>query len=424
MGINRNIQLKIKTIDKLNHLNSTVTRLDNGIPCYQIDAGTQDLIKLEFVFKAGLFYQSKKLTASVTNKMLSLGTKSFSAFKIAEKVDVHGAYIDTSVDKDSATVAIYCLNKHLTKLLPVLQEVIYEPVFPEKEFSILLNKTKQEFYINLEKVKFLASVNFNHLIYGDRHPYGLMTEKEDFDKIQLSDLKKFYQEYYQSDNCKIIASGKIPKNLISILNEYFNNNTNSKEPKTIPSPNEEYIPGKHKIEKPGSLQSAMRIGKPLFNRLHPDYKKFSVLNTVLGGYFGSRLMSNIREEKGYTYGIGSSLLSLQHSGFFSIVTEVGAKYTDAAIEEIYKELKKLRTEKISESELKLVKNYMTGQIIRGLDGPFALSEKLRMLIQYDLPKTYFQNFVEEINHTNSQDLIDIANQHLSPSSLIELVVGS
>jgi len=135
-------------------------------------------------------------------------------------------------------------------------------------------------------------------------------------------------------------------------------------------------------------------------------------------------MSNIREEKGFTYGIGSSLISMQESGFFSIITEVGAKFTDAAIEEIYKELQKLRTEKIPESELTLVKNYITGQIIRSLDGPFDLSDKLRMLIQYDLPSSYFQDFVEEINTTNSQNLIDMANQYLAPKSLTELVVGS
>ena len=306
----------------------------------------------------------------------------------------------------------------------VLREIIYEPIFPEKEFSVLLNKTKQEFSINLEKVKYLAGVNFTRLIYGDSHPYGLMTEDEDFENIQLSDLRKFYDQNYRIDNCKIIASGRLPKDLISTLNKYFDKKENPFAQKLMADPVESYISGKHKIVKPGSLQSAIRIGKPIFNRLHTDYKKFSVLNAVFGGYFGSRLMSNIREEKGYTYGIGSSVISLEHSGFFSIVTEVGAKYKDAAIEEIYKELTKLRTEKIPEDELELVKNYITGQIIRSLDGPFALAEKLRMLIQYDLPSSYFQDYVEEINTTNSNDLIQIANQYLSADSLTELVVGS
>lgn len=424
MSINRTIQPQIVSIDKLNHVKSSKNFLDNNIPFYQIDEGTQDLIKLELIFKAGLYNQSKKLVASMTNKMLSLGTKSFTAFDIAEIIDTHGAYLDTSVDKDNATIAIYCLNKHLHKLLPLLQEIIYEPTFPEKEFSILLNKSKQEYSINLEKVKYIAAINFTHLIYGDFHPYGLIIEEDDFNKIQLSDLKEFYQENYNQKNCTIIASGKIPKNLKDLLNTYFGENKKSIIVENTSKQFTNYIAQKHKIVKEGSLQSAIRIGKPLFNRLHPDYNKLNILNTVLGGYFGSRLMSNIREEKGYTYGIGSSLISMQESGFFTIVTEVGAKFTDAAIEEIYKELQKLRIEKIPESELTLVKNYITGQIIRSLDGPFDLSDKLRMLIQYDLPSSYYQDFVEEIHSTNSQNLIDMANQYFAPKSLTELVVGS
>jgi len=424
MRINRTIQPKIETIDKLNHISSTVSHLDNGIPFYQIDAGTQELIKLEFIFKAGLYYQSKKLLASITNKMLSLGTHSYTAFDIAEIVDTHGAYLDTSVDKDNATVAIYCLNKHLPKLLPLLQEIIYKPAFPEKEFSILVNKSKQEYSINLEKVKYIAAINFTHLIYGNSHPYGLITKNEDFDNIHLSDLNEFYTKNYNQDTCTIIASGRIPENIKDLLNNYFGDNRKSTIVENTNKRFADYSAQKHKIVKAGSMQSAIRIGKPLFNRLHPDFNKFNILNTVLGGYFGSRLMSNIREEKGFTYGIGSSLISMQESGFFSIITEVGAKFTDAAIEEIYKELQKLRTEKIPESELTLVKNYITGQIIRSLDGPFDLSDKLRMLIQYDLPSSYFQDFVEEINTTNSQNLIDMANQYLAPKSLTELVVGS
>ncbi len=424
MSINRTIQPQIETVDKLNHVNSTVSHLDNGVPFYQIDAGTQELIKLEFIFKAGLYYQSKKLVASITNKMLSLGTHSYTAFDIAEIIDSHGAYLDTNVDKDNATVVIYCLNKHLPNLLPLLHEIIYKPVFPKKEFDILVNKSKQEYSINLEKVKYIAAVNFTNLIYGNSHPYGLMAEKDDFDNILVSDLKKFYTKYYTQQQCTIIASGRIPKNILSLLNTYFGEDRKSAIVETTTNHFDDYFPKKHKIVKAGSMQSAIRVGKPLFNRLHPDYNKLSILNTVLGGYFGSRLMSNIREEKGYTYGIGSSLISMQESGFFSIVTEVGGKFTDAAIQEIYKELQKLRTEKIPEAELRLVKNYITGQIIRSLDGPFDLSDKLRMLIQYGLPSTYYQDFVEEVNATNSQNLIDMANQYLAPKSLTELVVGS
>jgi predicted Zn-dependent peptidase len=252
----------------------------------------------------------------------------------------------------------------------------------------------------------------------------MVLDFNDFDKIDISDIKNFYQEHYTQNNSKIIISGKTPSNIKELMNQYFN----TEETEIINSHSDfnidSSIENKHKITKTGALQSALRIGKPIVKRKHPDYIKLNVLNTVLGGYFGSRLMSNIREDKGYTYGIGSSIISFQHSGYFSITTEVGDQYKDAALEEIYKELHILRTELIPHSELGLVKNYITGQVIRSLDGAFALGDRLKMLINYELPHDYFQNFVTEISETKSQTLLELANKHLAEDSLIELVVGS
>lgn len=425
MSINRTIQPKSNNIENLNYLHPEQNSLINGIPLYKVNSGTQDVLKIEFYFKAGLFYQSKKLVASITNKMLSLGTKSYSAYDIAEQIDTYGAYLDTSVDKDNANVSLYCLNKHIDKLLPLFKEVICEPRFSEKEFSILINKIKQEHSINLEKVKYLARVNFNQFIYGENHPYGMKLENNDFDKIDISDIKCFFDNYYTLKNCKIIVSGKIPYNIEDLLNTYFNMNRNGLDDSLDIEYN--FIdpePIKHKITKEGALQSAIRIGKPIINRSHPDFIKLSILNTIFGGYFGSRLMSNIREDKGYTYGIGSTVLSLKQNGFFCISTEVGNEYTEASIIEIYKELDILRSTKISETELNLVKNYMIGQIIRGLDGPFAIGDRLKMLINFNLPFNYYQNFVNEIKETTSQNLIELANKYMAENSLIELQVGN
>ncbi len=424
MKLNRAIQPKIAKIENLDYQKPERHYLDNGIPCYLINSGSQDLIKIDFIFKAGPLYQTQNLSASLTNKMLTQGTTKYSAFEIAEQMDSHGAYLDTNINKDRATISIYCLNKHLTKLLPILKEIIYEPTFPEKEFQTLLNKSKQEYLIELEKVKFLAAIHFSKTIYGPNHPYGKVAELFDYEKIKLHDLESFFKDHYTTDRCTIIATGKLPENLTEILNTTFNTKTISQRKSDFVDTNFNYQPGKHKIVKKGSLQSAIRIGKPTFNRLDRDFPKFNLLNVILGGYFGSRLMSNIREEKGYTYGINSNIYSLQHSGYFSIVTEVGSNFSEAALHEIYKEIHKLQSQKVPEDELELVKNYITGQIIRSLDGPLALSEKIRVQIMNDLPDTYYKDFVQEINQTDADDLIFIANQHLDTESLTELVVGN
>lgn len=424
MGVNRKIQPSVVKIRKINKLKPVLFYLDNNIPCYQLNIGNQDLLKIEFLFPAGLYYQSKNLQAKLSNKIISLGTESFSAFEIAQTIDKYGAYLYTDVDKDHAVITIYSLNKYLHCLLPVLKEIIYHPVFPEKEFSNLLDRKRQEFFIKLEKVKYLARINFEKYIFGDHHPYGFKTEKDDFVKIQLTDLKKFHQEYYKTNQCKIIVSGKIPQNFNALLNKHFGMYNNKKGLYAERVYNENGISGKFKILKKGSLQSAIRIGRSLFNRLHPDYTKFSILNTVLGGYFGSRLMSNIRENKGYTYGVYSVIDSLKHGGCFFISTEVGEKYTTLTVDEIYREMQNLKEKKIPGKELKLVKNYMIGYMVRNLDGPFLMAEQLKKLIKNDLPTTYFQDFLNELNNVKGDDLIEIANKYFDFDSLTEIIVGN
>ncbi len=422
--IDRTVQPKLEAIKSLDYTHPVETKLKNGTPVYHINAGSQEVLKIEFIFKAGHYVQPKKLVSLLTNKMLSLGTASYSAYEIAEQIDTYGAYLDSHIDKDHASVSLYCLNKHLKKLLPVFHEIICKPRFSETEFKTLINKTKQEHSINLEKVKYLAREHFFTALYSTNHPYGLKLEFDDFDKISLEDISEFYQNYYSLINCKIIISGKFDPEINSLLDDYFNGTESFK---TIPEKHFDLISPKEykiKIKKEGALQSAIRIGKPLFKRNHPDYMQLSILNTVLGGYFGSRLMSNIREDKGYTYGIGSSIISYFHSSFFSISTEVGSEYTLAAIEEIYNELKRIREELISGSELHLVKNYLTGQIIRSLDGPFALSDRAKMIIKHGLPFDYFKKYVQEINSISPQKLIEMANTYLEKDMLIELIVGA
>ena len=177
------------------------------------------------------------------------------------------------------------------------------------------------------------------------------------------------------------------------------------------------------IEKQDAMQSAIRIGRRLFNKTHSDYFGMQILNTVLGGYFGSRLMSNIREDKGYTYGIGSGMASLLHDGFFYISTEVGVDVTKATLIEIYKEIEKLQNELISESELDLVKNYMLGTFLRSVDGPFAMSEKFTAIKDYGLTNEFYHTYVNHIKQVKAEELLILAQKYLNKNDLSELVVG-
>jgi len=392
---------------------------------YLIDAGTQDLVKIEFIFNAGKWHEQEVLASRFTNKMLKEGTESFSSNEIAEKIDFYGAHLQLSSEKDNAYITLYCLNKHLHELFPVLEEILFQPIFPEKELQILTQNLKQEFVVNSEKVKYVASWKFNEVLFGKDHPYGRLATVEDFDNINQAMLKKFHQEKYGTNNCKIIVAGKIPKNLVGMLNKHIGNHNNSVREQSIhPHKIDTQANLTSHIVKENAIQSAIRIGKILFNKKHADFPKLKVLNTVLGGYFGSRLMTNIREDKGYTYGIGSILLSLQKSGYFYITSEVGADVTEQALDEVYKEITKLQEEKIPEQELNLVKNYMLGSFLHSIDGPFALSESIRGLIEYDLHNNYYENFINIIRNISSEELRDLAYNYLEKESLYQLKVGS
>jgi predicted Zn-dependent peptidase len=420
----RKIQPQIRAIGHINLPEPKKHTLDNGIPVYLINAGTQELSRIELIFDAGSFYQSQALQAYFTNKCLTEGTGSYNSKSIAETIDFYGAFLKANNEKDRASITLYSLNKHLDKLLPVLFEIALKPVFPEDEVQVIVRKQQQEFLVNMEKVGFMARHKFSSLMFGKSHPYGQIAQAEDYENVDGNILKQYFKERYHGAEFTLIVSGRVPENIIEKLNRYFgqhpvNQKTSAAETPAInPAGKQMYF-----IEKRGSLQTALRLGKPVFNKLHPDYLKFKVLNTILGGYFGSRLMTNIREDKGYTYGIGSGIASFKHTGIFFIASEVGADVTQKALEEIFAEIKKLHTTLVPEEELKLVKNYMAGSFLRGADGPFALAELFKNVYPYNLEMDYYSEYLETIKNITAEEIRDLAVSYLQPDSMIKLVVG-
>lgn len=425
MTLNRKQAPEFKTIDKIHVQQAESFTLNNGIKVYTINTGSQELSKIEFLFKAGMFYQPQPLIASATNNLLETGTKSYTANQISDGIDFFGSFFECSVEQDFSSLALFSLNKYLDNSLHFVEEIIKYPTFPKDEFDIYISNKKQKHLVNSQKVNVLARRRFAELIFGEKHPYGIDVKTEDFDKISLDQVKDFYSQYYHSGNCTIVASGKLPDNLIEVLNKHFGNiawgnNSSVVEPKVVINTTPQH---KHFVEKADAIQSAIRVGRILFNKKHPDYFKFQVLNTILGGYFGSRLMNNIREDKGYTYGIGSGLASLVNAGYFFISTEVGADVTNDALKEIYAEIKLLRDELVDEEELETVRNYVLGQFLRSVDGPYALADKFKAVWEFGLGYDYFDKYFDAVKTVTPQELKDLANKYLKEEDLIEVVVG-
>lgn len=410
------------TIKDVTLMEPTVQHLDNGIPVFSIDAGTQEVMKVELVFDAGTATADRILIASTTSKLLTAGTSRKTAAEIAETVDFYGAHLQAETSHDDCSLTLFTLSKHLQKTLPVLTEVYADAIFPEDEIATHLSKSQQEMLVNQEKVSYLGAKAFAAALFGENHPYGRSASVSDYDSITRNDVIAFYQSHILNGIKHILIAGKLNKNTIELLNNAFGKASR----KEHANPNIEITPQTSQtthVEKVGAVQNSIKIGRVLFNRKHADFIGLQVLSTVLGGYFGSRLMSNIREDKGYTYGIGAGIVSLKNSGYLSISTEVGADVCKPAINEIFKEIERLRKEPISINELDLVRNYMLGSILKSVDGPFAISDKWKTYLRYDLGMSSHNSLIKQIQTITPERLRELANIYFKREDLLVVTAG-
>jgi predicted Zn-dependent peptidase len=396
--------------------------LKNGADIYAVNAGAEDVLQVEWVFYAGNWFETKNLVAATANFMLKNGTSTKTAFQLNEHFEYYGSYLNRNCYNETATITLHCLSKHLDVLLPVVREMIVDSIFPEEELATYKQNMQQRLQVNLKKCDFVANRLIDTYLYGEDHPYGRFTRFEDFEALNREEIVNFYKDYYQNGKVIMFAAGKLPSNLFALLDQHFGDLP--MQPLNVPD-----IPVLTAAEKkyrvindPQGVQGAVRMGTPFPNRHHPDFVKVQVLNNAFGGFFGSRLMSNIREEKGYTYGIYSYLENHIQSSAWVISTEAGRDVCEATITEVYKEMEGLRNAPIDDEELLLVRNYMIGSILGDLDGPFQIINRWKNIILNGLDESFFYTQIETIKTVSSEELQQLANKYLQPDNFYELVV--
>ena len=398
--------------------------LDNGIEVYAIHAGEEEVIQVELVFFAGNWHEKQNLVAAATNHLLKNGTTAKSAFEINEHFEYYGAYLNRHCYNETATVSLHSLTKHLKALLPVISELLTGSIFPETELDIFRQNMKQKLEINLKKNDFIANRLIDEYLFGINHPYGKYSSVAAYDALHIEQLQSYFNDYYVNGKCIIFVAGKLPGDIEKQLNDAFGAlRVNKKSLPTIDHPIKAAAEKKYRIKNGNdSVQGAIRIASPFPNRRHPDFTKAQVVNTLFGGYFGSRLMSNIREDKGYTYGIHSYLQNLMHESAWVISTEAGKEVCEATVAEVYKEMEILRNELVTEEELLLVKNYLIGTILGDLDGPFHIIGRWKTSILNQLSDDYFYKSVNDIKSITVTEVQELANKYLQPERFYELVV--
>lgn len=413
----------IKGIDQLKLPEPQKILLGNGVPMYILSMGRQEVCKLEIVFRAGRPYEHKQLVARATSALLREGTAHYTGRVIAEEMDYHGCSLKTPFNIDVTTITLYVVNKHLDKVLPMLAEVISAPSFPEKELRSFIQRNQQRLQIDLSKSDVLAYRKITELIFGEQHPYGYNSFAETYSLLQQEDLFQHFRRLHTSGNAVVFLSGKVDQDMIRRIDDTLSNAI--KEGPTaepwVPEINAQ--PQRLNISQKDSLQTAVRIGRRLFNRHHPDYAGVYVLNNLLGGYFGSRLMTNIRERHGYTYNIYSLVDPMVYDGGLYIGTEVSNEAVEDTLRQIHIELDRMRTELVSEEELEMVRNYTMGYLLSLLDGVFSMAEVIKTLYLDGLSVSFIDQLSEVIRNISAEELRELAQRYLRREDLWEVVVG-
>lgn len=401
-----------------------VFSLSNGARLHTMRNDAQPVVRLQVVLPAGKWHEPAPGISLLTARMLLEGTVTHTARQIADEVAFYGASLECEQSFDRATLTLYCLTRHLARLLPLVQDVLTNPIFPVTELELLKNRTIQNVQVERQKTSYLAAERFSHNLYGATHPYGSIFNEHLFASVPQEALKAFHSTNYTLGKAEIFLCGDVSPFDHSLISELLGSRQASL---VIAVAQEKYsltslLPHDY-VTVTDSIQSSLRIGRqwPALN--HSDTHRLQVLVKVLGGYFGSRLMKNIREDKGFTYGIYASVGPREHATSFVIGTDVNADSADAAIHEVHHELQVLQNHLIPEDELQTVKNYMTGKFANELSTVFEQCDKYKNIIFLSLPPAHYTHFIEQVNQVTTAELLTLAQQYLSPTDMLQVVAG-
>lgn len=398
------------------------TVLPNGVPLHVLDCTDQDVARVSFVFSAGTAFQRTPFSASSTANLMAEGTTMFTAQQVAEQLDFYGSFYEVSLDRDYAVITFVSLLKFFPQTLEIAREILLSPVFDENEIAIYCNKRKQRLAVERSKAAFQAREIFSQSIFGPEHPYGVSYPESYYDEVTRERLVEFYERRYTAGNCFVVCSGRLDAGTTDAIAALAGDIPRGGDtaPGDFPAPHS--IRSKYK-KYDGAVQSAIRIGKLLFARNHPDFIPMQVVTTILGGYFGSRLVHNLREEHGYTYGIYSAMANLERAGYMAIATEVATEATQDALEQIFMETERLRSELVDDQELDMVRNIMTGEVMRVLDGPFGIADVTIENIQNGNGNDYLDKFLETVRSITPEQVRDMAAKYLDRDSFTTVIVG-
>lgn len=397
-----------------------VTTFPNGSNLIHLNSVTQDVIKIELLFKAGKWFESAPGISYFTAQLLDKGVPGKNAYQIASRFDLFGASLEIHAGLDFTSVSLFSLASNVQETLPLFFQLVTEPSFADSELTQAKEIFVQNLRLNLEKNSFIASRNIRKNIFGESHPYGATLEESHLSIITSELLQEYFRKRFNLH--EVYVTGPLSKSVGTMLKDLISQ-LKTTIPVASPSFKTTSRDGYEKVEKADSIQTSLRLGKRIINRSNQDYPGLLLLNHILGGYFGSRLMKNLREERGLTYGIHSSISSFLNDSIFIIGTDVNKKDQALAVNEIKKEIHTLSIDPVSDSELDLARNHLLGGIQLDAANPFSITDKIKMLRMYSLHSDYYNSLFTRIMDIRSNELQKLAVAYLSGNTLHTVAVG-
>lgn len=418
--MNRTAQPTVFPVEHIDFVKPHIFDVTEHVRLLWMKDVANDTVRLDLYFDAGINRGTNSIPA-IVHSLLFSGTKDKNSVDIHEGIDALGGFLDTDLSFETAVVSVYCLREHLTNISGLIAEAINGLAFREHEVEDSLRSMGHKFRENQQKVRNVAQQQFRKALFESHSDYATLAAETDFETADYMGMKHFFRDHYLNGLTRITLVGNVEQDAVDALIDLFGKWSADAPPQF----GRDFSAIQKQLHFPidGAVQTAIRMGKILFPKQHPDYIGFQLVNTILGDYFGSRLMSNIREDKGYTYGIGSAMMELHNSGYFVIVTEVGKDVCDATLSEIRYELKRLQEEPVSAEELELVKNYMLGQLLKSADGPYAMMDMYNSADIYGLDLSFYDEIIEQIRTITPERIQELAKRHLNWEDFLIVTAG-
>lgn len=397
--------------------------LSSGLNLYFFKTPGIDAVKLEVIGKSGRHHlsQEKILVPSFTLQLILEGTSDYSEEELSEFFDFHATETQPILSYTHEGLSILSTKRHLDTVIPRFVSLFSKAIFPLENLEKRKSQRKLSLKLEKEKSSSRSSQLFRTALFGADHLYGQEVNEGHIDLITPELLKEYYSKHLWQD-CEIFLSGDLEPSQLDFLCgwlEKIPNRTNSTP--YLDNPIQTTL--KIHEDRKEALQSSIRMGGWSISKSHSDFHALSVFNTILGGYFGSRLVKNIREDKGHTYGISSSLVELGNYNYWVVGADVQKVFLDEVIQEVYAEINRLCTELVTDDELEILRNYLVGQMLTKFSSSFDLMDRFKSVHHSGLDFSFFRQKMDFLKSVNPQDLLRIGQTYFANPPFVEVSVG-